>query len=107
MALSEKAEVGAIQSSTVVLRETDPIATVIDGEVVMLSPQAQAYFGLGDVGSEIWNMIERPKRVDELCVALQEEFNVDPDTCAREVLSFLNDLLARGLVRIVLAEEQT
>lgn len=67
----------------------------------MLSPRAQAYFGLGTVGSEIWNAIEKPRRVDELCAVLQQEFEVDADTCRREVLDFLNDLVERGLAHIV------
>jgi hypothetical protein len=53
------------------------------------------------VGSEIWNAIEKPRRVDELCNALLQEFEIDVDTCRREVLVFLNDLVERGLAHIV------
>jgi hypothetical protein len=90
-----------VRSDTTVVRDSEPIFTTIDSEVVMLSPRAQAYFGLGTVGSEIWNAIEKPRRVDELCTALQQEFEVDADTCRREVLDFLNDLVERGLAHIV------
>lgn len=90
-----------VRSDTIVVRDSEPIFTTIDSEVVMLSPRAQAYFGLGTVGSEIWNAIEKPRRVDELCATLQQEFEVDPDTCRREVLDFLNDLVERGLAHIV------
>ena len=93
-----------VQSDSVVVRDSEPIFTTIDSEVVMLSPRAQAYFGLGMVGSEIWNAIEKPRRVDELCTALLQEFEVDADTCHREVLDFLNDLVERGLAHIVRQE---
>jgi hypothetical protein len=91
----------SLQLDSVVVRDSEPIATTIDDEVVMLSPRAQAYFGLGTVGSEIWNAIEHPRCIDDVCAELMREFEVDADTCRREVLDFLNDLLARGLVRIV------
>ena len=102
MGVSE--ETGAsitVRPDSIVVRDSEPIFTTIDSEVVMLSPRAQAYFGLGMVGSEIWNAIEKPRRVDELCAALLQEFEVDPDICRREVLGFLNDLVERGLAHIV------
>src|SRR5690349_21053252 len=59
----------SVRPDSVIVRDSEPIFTTIDDEVVMLSPRAQAYFGLGMVGSEIWNAIEKPRRVDELCAA--------------------------------------
>lgn len=91
----------AVQSDSLVVRDSEPIFTTIDEEVVMLSPRAQAYFGLGMVGSEIWNAIEKPRRVEELCAALLQEFEVDAETCRREVLDFLNDLVERGLAHVL------
>jgi hypothetical protein len=91
----------AVRLDSIVVRDSEPIATTIDDEVVMLSPRAQAYFGLGSVGSEIWKAIEQPRRVDDICTALMQEFDVDAETCRREVLDFLNDLVGRKLARIV------
>jgi len=90
-----------VRLDSVVVRDSEPIATTIDDEVVMLSPRAQAYFGLGTVGSEIWNAIEQPRRVDEICAGLLEQFDIEAETCRREVLAFLNDLVERGLARVV------
>jgi len=94
-----------VRLDSIVVRDSEPVATTIDDEVVMLSPRAQAYFGLGSVGSEIWKAIEQPRRVDEICAALMQEFEVDADTCQREVLDFLNDLVGRKLARIVGQED--
>jgi hypothetical protein len=96
----------AVQLSTVVVRDSEPVATTIDNEVVMLSPRAQSYFGLGTVGSEIWNAIETPRRVDDVCTGLMQEFEIDADTCQRQVLDFLNDLIDRGLARVVTEESK-
>jgi hypothetical protein len=94
-----------LRLDSIVVRDSEPIATTIDDEVVMLSPRAQAYFGLGSVGSEIWKAIEHPRRVDDICAALMQEFEVDADTCQREVLAFLDDLVGRKLARIVGEED--
>jgi hypothetical protein len=90
-----------VRSDSLVVRDSEPIFTTIDDEVVMLSPRAQAYFGLGTIGSEIWNAIDKPRRVDELCAALLQDFEVDAETCRREVLDFLNDLVERGLAHVL------
>ena len=44
---------------SVVVQEDEPIAAEVDGEVVMLSERAGAYFGLDGIGSEIWKLIAR------------------------------------------------
>jgi hypothetical protein len=96
-----------VRLDSVIVRDGEPIATTIDDEVVMLSPRAQAYFGLGTVGSEIWNAIEQPRRVDEICAGLLQQFDIEAETCRREVLDFLNDLVERGLARVVDTEGGT
>lgn len=102
----ETAKFEPASTNSVVVRDSEPIFTTIDNEVVMMSPRQQAYFGLGTVGSEIWNAIEKPRRVSDICVVLQQEFEVNPDVCRREVLAFINDLLERGLARIVSDEAE-
>lgn len=91
----------AVQLDSVVVKDSEPIDTTIDDEVVMLSPRAQSYFGLGTVGSEIWKAIDQPVRVEDVCASLLQEFEIDADTCRREVLAFLDDLVERGLARVV------
>jgi hypothetical protein len=35
-----------------------------------------------------------------------QEFEIDADTCRRQVLDFLNDLVDRGLARVVTEESK-
>jgi len=84
-----------------VVQNNEPIASRVGDEVVLMSMRAGALFELGTVGSEIWSMIQTPCRVRDICSALMRDFDVDAATCEREVLDFLESLLARELVRIV------
>jgi hypothetical protein len=86
---------------SVIVQEDEPVAAEVDGEVVMLSERAGAYFGLDGVGSEIWRLIEEPRRVSELCGTLAQRYDVDAETLSRDVTAFLDALLARNLVRLV------
>lgn len=97
----------AVDSQTVIARDTEPVVATVDDEIVMLSNSAEAYFGLGKVGSEIWKLIERPRRVSDICAALGEVFDIDPQTCLQEVSTFLDSMLEHGLIRIVADGEAT
>ena len=86
---------------SVIVQEDEPVAAEVDGEVVMLSERAGAYFGLDGIGSEIWRLIEEPRRVSDLCGTLAQRYDVDAETLTRDVTAFLDALLARNLVRLV------
>jgi hypothetical protein len=86
---------------SVIVQEDEPVAAEVDGDVVMLSERAGAYFGLDGIGSEIWRLIEEPRRVSELCGTLAQRYDVDAETLSRDVTAFLDALLARNLVRLV------
>jgi hypothetical protein len=90
---------------SVVVQESEPIAAEVDREVVMLSERAGAYFGFDDIGSEIWHLIKEPRRVADVCASLAQSYEVDAETLNRDVVSFLEQLLARNLVRLVHAPE--
>ena len=77
-----------------------PLSAAVDGEVVMFHPERGAYFSLGDVGSRVWELVEQPVTMDEVCRILVEEYDVDPETCRTEVEAFVSQLLEAGLVEL-------
>jgi hypothetical protein len=90
-----------ISSDSVVVRNEEPISAKVDGEIVILSPQAEAYFGLSEIGSEIWQMIATPRRASDICAQLIDAYDVDPETCERDTLGFLTRLLDDKLIQVV------
>ncbi|HSJ65988.1 MAG TPA: PqqD family peptide modification chaperone [Gemmatimonadaceae bacterium] len=89
-----------IGPATVVSRSEEPVAIEVDGTVVMMSIDQGMYFGLEGVGPRIWALLDRPRRVDDVCTALTEEFDIDADSCRREVIGFLDELRDAHLIRI-------
>jgi hypothetical protein len=72
-------------------------------EAVMMSVTAGRYYGLNAVAVRIWELLERPMTIAELCARLCEEFEVDAQTCEAEVLKFVNDLIDNGIVHAAAA----
>ena len=91
----------SVSADSVVVQDSEPVAARVDGDVVMLSEREGAYFGLNGVGSKIWELIAQPCRVGDVCQSLSELYDVDHATLVREVTQFLEDLLARKLVRVI------
>lgn len=78
----------------------DQAAAELAGEVLILSLQTGAYYGLSDVGARIWDLLGTSPRVSELCARIVSEYDVEPDRCSRDVLALLQALVDRGLVEV-------
>jgi hypothetical protein len=97
----------AIATSDFVVRDDEPLVANVDGEIMILSAKAEAYFGLGETGSRIWEMIATRRRVSDVCAELVNDYDVDRQTCERDTLAFLTKLLEDRLIRIVKQEPST
>lgn len=89
-----------IDESKTVHRSEGLVATEVDGEMVVMSIERGNYYGLNDVGSRIWHLIETPLTFGVLCDALAEEYAVDAPTCKRDVANLLEKMDEHGLVWI-------
>jgi hypothetical protein len=84
----------------IVQRDLDIITADADQELIMVSIATGSYYGLSEVAREIWDAVERPKRVSDLIRDLTASYNVDSFSCREQTLSFLGDLLAEGLLKV-------
>jgi Coenzyme PQQ synthesis protein D (PqqD) len=95
----------SIGLDTILSRNDDILhASVGSEEAVMMSVTAGRYYGLNAVASRIWELLETPKTIAELCAQICEEFEVDAQTCEVEALKFVQDLVDNGVVHEVAAQ---
>ena len=84
----------------VVQREPEIVAAEADKDLVMVSIANGFYYAVSDVAREIWEAIERPRKVSDLIDDLTKSYNIDQTTCQAETLSFLEDLRSEGLLKV-------
>jgi len=72
----------------------------VEDEVVILSMKDGVYYGLNPVGAFIWNQIQKPKRVDEICDLIMGEFDVGREECEADLMELLSELLDKGLIEV-------
>ena len=90
-----------ISTESVVHQIEDIVASDIDDEKVMMSVEKGQYYGLDSIGSRVWALIEGPVKVSELIAALLLKYDVDRETCERDVLAFLEELNQDGILKVV------
>lgn len=93
-----------ISETSIVSRAQDIIATELDGEAVVMSIARGQCYGFDTVGTRIWSLIERPLPVREVCATLAGEYDVDAETCRRDVTRLLSELSRERLV--IITDEQ-
>jgi hypothetical protein len=91
----------SVTIDSVLVQEKEPSSADLDGAAVILSVRAGAYFSFNDVATEIWNMLVAPCRVGLIFEELSQSHDVDAQTVARDVTSFLQALIDNRLVRQV------
>jgi hypothetical protein len=91
----------AITVTTVVQQGEGLVSADVGGEVVMLHIEKSAYYDADPIGADIWRRLSGPVAVRDLCAALIEQYDVDPATCEVDVLVFLTEAYAEGLIRVV------
>ena len=89
---------GDLSVDSVFSQKAGIIEAEIEGEVVALNIETGTCYGLNQVGSRIWHMLETSPRISDICEALLAEYSVAADDCERQVLDLLEDLYTEGLI---------
>jgi hypothetical protein len=89
-----------LTTNSIIQRDTEVVAAEADQDLIMVSIATGYYYGLSNVAREIWDAIERPKKVSDLVHDLTTVYHIDAASCEDQTLSFLNALLEEGLVRV-------
>jgi hypothetical protein len=72
-------------------------------ETVVVNTRTREVHVLNGTGSRIWTLLSPPRSLADLVDALGGEFELEPDSAAREVAAFVGDLVDKGLVTVARA----
>lgn len=84
-----------------IFQRTDLLASRIQEELVLFDPNIGKYFSTGPVGADIWEYLSSPKSTTQIIEHLLSKYEISQITCEMEVSSFIEQLLAAGLVKQV------
>jgi hypothetical protein len=83
---------------TVVCAGANQVSSRVGDELVVLDLDSSRYYSLDPVGARIFELLERPTRLDAVLEAIVAEFEVDAPTARTDVLDLVGTLIAEKLV---------
>jgi hypothetical protein len=90
---------GSINDRTIISRSPSVLAAEVNGEIVMMSVEQGRYFGLDDIGSDIWKRIEPPCSFATLIEGLVVDYEADRATIMTDVQNLLGHMVEHDIVR--------
>jgi hypothetical protein len=89
-----------LTDATMISRSPSVLTAEVDGEVVMMSIEQGRYFGLDDIGSDIWKRLEPPCSFADLIERLAADYEADRATIAADVRAMLASMAKQDVVRL-------
>ena len=82
-------------------RSSDALSAEVADDVVALHIQRGSSYGMEKVTADVWRLLEAPADLDTICGQLMERYEVDQQTCRREVGQLMTLFEQEGLVETV------
>ena len=76
------------------------VCAELDGEMVLLNVETGIYFGLDEVGSEIWKLLVDGEREGTIVDKLVEKYDAPAECIRADVATFLELLVSKGLLQV-------
>jgi hypothetical protein len=84
-----------------VVAAPEHLSARLGSDSVVLGVAKGVYFGLDEVAARIWDLLQTPVRAADIRDAIVSEYEVDAPTCERDLVVFLTDLEAQGMIDVV------
>ncbi|HMN26795.1 MAG TPA: PqqD family protein [Caldilineaceae bacterium] len=85
---------------SVVVASNEQISAHLGEEVVILGFKHGSYYSLDQVGLFVWNLLQEPHAVADICNAILEEYEVEFERCKQDLFALLTELSAVQLIEI-------
>ena len=94
-------ETSGITLQTKLKGSVNVVVSQLDDELVMMSLDTSAYYGLDNVGGRAWELLADPHTVAEICEIITQEYSVPRDQCEQDMLEWLGEMVEEKLVHVV------
>lgn len=79
----------------------DVLVRELDGQAVLLNLDNEAYYGLDEVGTRMWNLATTASSVAAAYAMLLDEYAVEPEQLRTDLTNLLTQLVTHKLVQVV------
>ncbi len=70
----------------------------VDGETVILDLKSESYFGLDEVGTRIWQLLQEQEDIQTITATMLNEYDVKEEQLEKDIQNLLTQLNKAGIV---------
>ena len=89
-----------LSATTRISRSPNLVPAELDDEVVLMTMDEGKYFGLKGTARRIWELLESPCSLAELCQQLREHYQAPAERIDADVMTFVGQLAEQGLIQL-------
>lgn len=78
----------------------DVLSRDLQGEAVILNLNTGVYFGLDEVGTRIWHLLQEHQPLQKVLDSLREEYEVTEMQCTQDLLHLVTQMVEKGLMEV-------
>jgi hypothetical protein len=90
---------GSLSLDATVTVDENLVSTRLAGETVILHLTSGVYYGLDEIGTHIWELLQQPVTISDLFDQLLQGYAVEREQCLSDLLNFLQELMEHKLVK--------
>ena len=79
---------------------SDVLSQEVDGETVLLDLKSENYFGLDEVGTRIWQLLNEGSDLQNVLNTLLAEYDVDEQQLKKDLQGHIAQLVDAGLISL-------
>jgi hypothetical protein len=92
--------IDALSANSIVVAAPEQISCPLGDESAILNLNNTVYYGLNPVGTRVWELLQKERRVGELLDTLLDEYEVEPECCQRDLFELLEKMRSEGLIQV-------
>jgi ornithine carbamoyltransferase len=78
----------------------DVVAQELDGETVLLDLASESFFGLDEISTRVWQLLQEEQSRVEVVDTLLQEYEVERDELEKDIAELLDRLDEAGLITL-------
>ena len=78
----------------------DVLSQEVSGETVLLDLNNENYFGLNEVGTRIWQLLQEQNNLEKIYDIMLDEYEVDTKRLRKDFDDIIKQLVDTGLITI-------
>lgn len=93
-----------LNSDSIIQRnDSKYLANSIGNETVLMNIETGDYLGINGVGTDIWNILNSPLKLEDLINEITKLYDVSEEECTAQVNTFLDSMLQQNMLTITSA----